>query len=130
MTQLIDVVRAYFRAIELGDLDAVLACYADDAVQVEWPNLLKAKGDRRDVSQLAQDFAKGRALLAGQSYDVQRFAETSDFVMVEVLWKGRLAMPVGKLAVGDEMIAHSSIAFDFRHGRIIAQRNYDCFEQF
>lgn len=130
MTQSIDVVRAYFRGIEQGDLDAVLACYWDDAVQIEWPNRLKAKGDRRGIAQLATDFAKGKALLSRQSYEVQRFAETTDFVVVEVFWRGTLAIPVGKLAAGDEMIAHSSIAFDFKDGRISSQRNYDCFEEF
>ena len=130
MTQLIDVVRTYFRAIEQGDLDALLACYWDDAIQIEWPNRLKSKGDRREIGQLSADFAKGQALLSSQSYDLQRFAETSDFVVVEVLWRGKLAMPVGKLAASDEMVAHSSIAFDFNDGRIRSQRNYDCFEEF
>ncbi|KQU93886.1 nuclear transport factor 2 family protein [Devosia sp. Root105] len=130
MTQLIDVVRAYFRGIEQGDLNAVLDCYWDDAVQIEWPNRLKAKGDRRGIAQLAADFGKGRALLSRQSYEVERFAETANYVVVEVLWRGSLAMPVGKLAAGNEMVAHSSIAFDFRDGRITSQRNYDCFEEF
>jgi ketosteroid isomerase-like protein len=130
VTKLIDVVRAYFRGIEQGDLSAVLACYWDDAVQIEWPNRLKARGDRRGIAQLATDFAKGRALLSRQSYEVERFAETANYVVVEVLWRGTLAMPVGKLAAGDMMVAHSSIAFDFRDGRITSQRNYDCFEEF
>ncbi|WP_421762148.1 nuclear transport factor 2 family protein [Devosia sp.] len=130
MTQLIDVVRAYFRGIEQGDLDAVLACYWHDALQIEWPNRLKSKGDRRLVGQLVADFARGQRILSSQTYEVQRFAETSDFVMVEVLWKGELAIPVGKLAPGDQMIAHSSIAFDFKDERIVSQRNYDCFEEF
>jgi len=130
VSQLIDIVRAYFRGIEKGDLDAVLSCYWDDTIQIEWPNRLKAKGDRRSISQLAADFAKGKALLSRQSYELAKFAETANYVSVEVLWRGTLAIPLGKLAAGDEMIAHSSIAFDFKDGRIIAQRNYDCFEEF
>ena len=85
MTQLVDVVSAYFRAIEKGDLDAVLACYGEDATQIEWPNRLKAKGDRRGVAQLAKDFARGKALLTRQSYWIERVAETANYVVGEVL---------------------------------------------
>jgi ketosteroid isomerase-like protein len=130
MTELLDVVRAYLKGIEQGDVDAVLRCYASAAVQVEWPNRLKSKGDKRTIEQLGVDFEKGKALLSSQSYDVLKFAEADDYVSIELLWRGTLAVPLGSLAAGDEMVAHSSIAFEFSNGRIVSQRNYDCFEEF
>ena len=130
MAQLIEAVRAYLCGIEQGDLPAVLACYAPGAVQIEWPNRLKATGDRRGLEQLTADFQRGRGLLATQSYEVLGFAEAPDYVLVELLWTGLLAVPLGKLPAGAEMIAHSAVAFNFSDGLIIAQRNYDCFEPF
>lgn len=127
---LIEKVRAYLSAIENGDLDAVIDAYAPDVVQIEWPNRLKSNGDRRGLDQIKADFAKGAKLLSSQSYEVLHFAESSDYVVVEVLWRGMLAVPVGTLRAGDEMVAHSAIAFSFRDGKIISQRNYDCFEEF
>lgn len=127
---LIEKVRAYLSAIENGDLDAVIDAYAPDVVQIEWPNRLKSNGDRRGLDQIKADFAKGAKLLSSQSYEVLHFAESSDYVVVEVLWRGMLAVSVGTLRAGDEMVAHSAIAFSFRDGKIISQRNYDCFEEF
>lgn len=130
MNGLISVVRTYLRGIETGDLEVVLSCYAPDAVQIEWPNRLKSRGDRRTLEQLAKDFERGRALLASQSYEVLSHSQGEDHLMAEVLWTGKLAVPVGSLAAGDEMVVHSAIAFDFQNGRIVEQRNYDCFEPF
>jgi ketosteroid isomerase-like protein len=130
LSQLINVVRAYLRAIETGDLTALLACYAPEAVQIEWPNRLKINGDRRTLEQLERDFERGRGLLARQSYEVLGYLEGETNVVVEVLWKGELAVPVGNLVAGDEMVVHSAMAFDFSDGRIVRQRNYDCFEPF
>lgn len=130
MGKLIDVVRAYLKGIEQGNLEAVLSCYAPDAVQVEWPNRLKSKGDRRAIGQLSADFEKGKGLLAKQSYEILHAVESEGYAVVEVLWTGTLAVAVGKLAAGADMVAHSSIAFDFKDELIISQRNYDCFEPF
>jgi ketosteroid isomerase-like protein len=124
------IVRSYLRAIETGDLEGVLACYAPGAVQVEWPNRLKSKGDRRGLEEMARDFSRGKALLSSQSYEILNEAEGTSYVVVELLWKGVLAVPVGKLAAGAEMISHSAVAFNFEDGLIVSQRNYDCFEEF
>ncbi len=128
--QLIERVEAYLRAIERGDLEAVLACYAPDAVQVEWPNRLKSEGAERGLSQVASDFERGRALLASQSYEIVRALEGEGYALVEMIWRGRLAVSMGHLKAGSEMLAHSAVAFDFDGDHITAQRNYDCFDPF
>ena len=51
-------------------------------------------------------------------------------MILEVLWAGTLAIPVGSLAAGDEMRAHFAVFIELRDGRIYRQRNYDCFEPF
>jgi ketosteroid isomerase-like protein len=131
MTQsLLAIAKAYLRGIEEGDLDAVIQCYAPHAEQIEWPNRLKSKGDRRGPEQMAADFARGKGLLAAQSYEVLDYAEKENYLILEVLWRATLAVPLGNLAKGDEMVAHSAIAFSFEDGKIVSQRNYDCFEEF
>ena len=49
-------------------------------------------------------------------------------VALEVLWTGTLAVPFGSLAVGDNMRAHFAVFIQLRDGKIVAQRNYDCFD--
>jgi len=51
-------------------------------------------------------------------------------LVLEVTWRGRLAVPVGSLKPGDEMRARFAVIFEFRDGRIFRQRNYDCFDPF
>lgn len=127
---LIERVRAYLRGIEQGDLEAVLGCYTPDAVQVEWPNKIKPDGGERGLAQIAADFEKGRALLARQSYEVVHHVEMGSAVVVELIWRGTLAIPLGRLAAGDEMVAYSAVCVDFEGDKIRAQRNYDCFKPF
>lgn len=126
----IPFVHQYFASIGSGDLEGMLECYADEAIQVELPNRLKPQGDRRSVEDLRRDFARGREILESQSYAITSVTEDADRVAVEVLWRGRLAVPLGSLGKGDEMRARSAILFEFRDGLIVAQRNYDCFEAF
>jgi hypothetical protein len=47
---------------------------------------------------------------------------------IEVLWTGILALPFGSLSVGSQKRAHSAMFFQFKDGKIVSQRNYDCFE--
>jgi ketosteroid isomerase-like protein len=51
-------------------------------------------------------------------------------VALEVRWSGTLAVPVGSFPAGGEMRARFAVFLDFRDGKIVAQRNYDCFEPF
>ena len=124
------VARAVLRAIEMGDLEALRALFHPDAVQIEYPNRLKAKGDRRDLKQMSADFERGKAILDRQSYVVRRAVADGDAVALEVSWTGVLKIPLGALKPGDEMTAESAIFMTMRDGKIIAQSNYDCFAAF
>lgn len=124
------VARAALRAIEAGDLEALRGLFHPDALQIEYPNRLKAKGDRRDLKQMAADFERGKAILERQSYLVRRAVADGDAVALEVSWTGVLKIPLGALQPGDEMTAESAIFMTVRDGKIIAQSNYDCFAAF
>ena len=54
--------------------------------------------------------------------------DEGNFVIMEVLWTGKLAIAVGTLPEGGEMKAHFAVFLEFGGGKIVAQRNYDCFE--
>lgn len=120
-------VDAYLRALEAWDGEAVAACYAADAMQIEHPNQLKPKGDRRGVSQMIADLTRGRALLRQQRYEVRALVADGETVAAQLAWTGVLAVPLAGLQPGDEMRADSAVFFRFRDGRIVEQQNYDCF---
>ena len=77
---------------------------------------------------MAEAFEKGRKLLSSQSYELKSFVAEGDRLAIEVLWAGTLALAFGNLAAGSQMRAHSAMFFQFKDGKIISQRNYDCFE--
>lgn len=126
----IALARTMLRAIEAGDVDALSSCYDAAVEQVEWPNRLKPKGDRRGLAQLLADFERGRHVLARQHYDVLAAVESGPSVALQVRWTGVLAIPIGSLAAGETMTVNSAMFLVVRDGRIVAQDNYDCFEPF
>jgi ketosteroid isomerase-like protein len=129
-----ETVRRYLAAIEAdtggGATDGAAEFYDPDVVQEEFPNRFVPGGARRDLAALREAAARGRAVLRGQRYEVRGAYAVGDTVILEVLWAGLLAVPVGSLAAGDEMRAHFAVFIELRDGRILRQRNYDCFEPF
>lgn len=122
--------RALFAAIERGDRAALLGLYAENAVQVEHPNRLKPNGDRRAPAKMAEDLARGKQMLRAEHYELVEATAAGDRVALQVRWTGVLAVPVGVLLPGDEMVCESGIFLRFEGDRIAEQHNYDCFEDF
>ena len=56
--------------------------------------------------------------------------EAGDEVAIELEWIGILAVPVMNLPAGSEMKAFVAMFLTFRDGRIVSQRNYDCYPPF
>jgi len=126
--QNLEIARQYLSAIEAdthggGQTDGVLAFYAPDVLQEEFPNRLVSNGARRDLQALREAAARGRGVLLGQRYEVHKAYAVGDTVILEVLW-------VGTLAKGAEMRAHFAVVLEIKEGRIHRQRNYDCFDPF
>ena len=122
--------RRLFAAIEAGDREALLDLYAHNAVQIEHPNRLKPKGDRRAPEKMAADLARGKAMLKSEHYEVLEAVPAGNSVALQVKWTGVVAVPVGALQAGDSMVCESAIFLRFQDDRIIEQHNYDCFEDF
>jgi ketosteroid isomerase-like protein len=120
--------RRYLRAIENGDAAYVASVFSPAAVIEQLPNRIYPNGLSADVSRVAEAFEKGRKIFARQIYEITNEVTTEDTVALEVLWTGSLAIPFGTLAAGSQVRCHSAMFLEFREGKIVAQRNYDCFE--
>jgi ketosteroid isomerase-like protein len=128
--ELVKAAKRLFAVIEQGDGEALLALYAHNAVQIEHPNRLKPKGDRREPARMVADLARGKAMLRSERYQVVETAAQGDRVALQVRWTGVVAVPVGALQPGDEMVCESAIFLKFEGDKIVEQHNYDCFEDF
>jgi ketosteroid isomerase-like protein len=80
------------------------------------------------VARVSEAFEKGRKIFARQTYEITNEVVNGNTVALEVLWTGTLAIPFGTLSAGNQMRCHSAMFLEFREGKIVAQRNYDCFE--
>jgi len=122
--------REYLDSIGREDELAGLRFFADDVVQVEFPNRLLPNGATRDLAALRDAAARGRKVMTAQRFEVLNAIASGDQVAVEALWTGTLAVSLGSIPAGGQMRARFAIFLTYRDGTIIRQHNYDCFDPF
>ena len=71
---------------------------------------------------------RGKKAMSNQMYKITHEIAERDRVALEVEWVGTLAVPFGLLPVGGQMKAYFAVFLEFREGKIVRQRNYDCFK--
>jgi ketosteroid isomerase-like protein len=123
------LVRDYYAAVQQGATDDALArFYAADVVQEEFPNRFLPNGATRDLQALKEAAERGRAVMAAQELELLNIVAAGDQVAVEARWAGTLATAIGPIPAGTVMRARFGQFFEIRDGRIVRQRNYDCFD--
>jgi ketosteroid isomerase-like protein len=127
---LLRLAREYLDSIGRDDPIAGLRFFADDVVQVEFPNRLIPNGTTRDLAAIADAAERGRKVMTAQRFEVLNAIASGDQVAVEALWSGTLAVALGSIPAGGQMRARFAIFLTYRDGRIVRQHNYDCFDPF
>lgn len=125
----LESVRAFFAAMQNGGEASVLAgFYSEDVIQEEFPNAFLPAGARRNLAELQEAAARGRKAMSSQTFEILNAFAQGPYVAVEAAWSGTLAIPLGeKTPAGSVMRARFAQIFEFRDGKIVGQRNYDCF---
>jgi ketosteroid isomerase-like protein len=129
----VQLAREYLRAVEsMGPPENVSRFYSADIEFHEFPNRIVPHGRVRKRADLQAAYGQGQKLLSSQRYDVRRVVENGDEVVAELEWTGVLAAPVPamNLPAGHEMKAYVAMFLTFRDGKIVSQRNYDCYPPF
>ncbi len=96
----------------------------------ELPNRVVPRGARSDLIAMQAAAERGQKLLRSQRYDVLSAVAEGERVVLEVAWEGILSVAFSSLKPGDALRARCAMVFEFRDDRIVAQRNYDCYEPF
>ena len=99
-----------------------------DIKHEEYPNLLLKNGSKRDYATLVVGPQQGRKLLSGNRYEIKNAFASGDFVTLEIVWTGTLAIPVMGMAAGAELKAFIATILQFKDGLILTQHQYDCYE--
>jgi ketosteroid isomerase-like protein len=113
-----------------GPFENVANFYAPEIVIQEFPNRIAPQGRVRRAVELRAAYEQGCKILQSQFYAVHRIFESGDEVVAELEWTGILAVPVMNLPAGSEMRAFVAMFLTFRNGKIVSQRNYDCYPPF
>ena len=123
--------RRYLAAVaSLRSAEEVASFFTHDVVLHEYPNRIHPEGRVCRAAEMRAAFGKGQELLRAQSFQVHCLIETGDEVAAEVEWTGTLSTPFGSLPAGAERKAYIGLFLTFRNGRIVSQRNYDCYPPF
>lgn len=126
-TDNIEVVKAFFASIN-DSPDSVAGFYGPDIIQEEFPNRFLPEGARRGLRELQEAAERGRKAMASQEFTVLNMFADGDVVVVEAEWSGTLAVPIGETTpAGTVMRARFAQFFELEGGKIVRQRNYDCF---
>jgi ketosteroid isomerase-like protein len=121
--------RSYVRSIERGATGTALKAFFAPGVEfVVFPNLLMPQGDRQNLAAALEGAERGRRVMARQKYLITHEMVDGDRVALGVEWIGTLAAPFGAIPAGGKMKANFAVFLEFRKGKIVGQRNYDCYE--
>ncbi|MEU0008038.1 nuclear transport factor 2 family protein [Streptomyces sp. NPDC006314] len=99
-----------------------------EAVHTQLPNALFPNGTLRRLPELLAASQRAPKLLSHQDFEVINVVASGSQVAIEATWSGTLAVALGELPAGHVMGAHIATFIEFREGKIVAQRNYDCYE--
>jgi ketosteroid isomerase-like protein len=125
----LEIARKYLQAIERGQTGEALShFFAPDVVLEEFPNRLTPQGKRQGLPEALEAAELGKKAMARQMYKIKKEIADGNSVALEVEWVGTLAVPFGSIPAGGQMKAFFAMFLEFREGKIIRQRNYDCFE--
>jgi len=123
------IAHEYLRAVANGPSDPALAALLDPEIVLEiFPNAIAPQGSRRDRAQMLASAVHGQALVGDQRWDVRGAIVQGETVAMEVEWRGTLRVALGALPAGKELHARFAMFLELRDGRIVKQRNYDCYD--
>ncbi len=129
--QLLEITKNYLKDIAEGKTADELAIYYSESIeQIEYPNRLMPNGAVRNLNDLKEAFLRGKSVLISQNYDIQKSYVVGNTVILETIWTAEIAIPIGKTPAGKKMKAYFAQFIEFKDGKIIRQRTYDCFEPF
>lgn len=110
--------------------DELLRFYDSNIEQIEYPNAITKQTAVRNLNDLKEASTRGQKILQKEKYDIIKSYTIGNTVIIEAIWTGTLAIPLGNIPIGGEMKAYFAQFYEFQDGKILKQRNYDCFEPF
>ena len=121
--------RQYLKALECGPSgDELAKFFAPEIVLEIFPSKFFPNGSRDDLAGIFAAAERGKKPMTSQKYEITNEVASGDKVALEIDWTGTLAVPFQSIPKGGQMRAHFAAFLEFKDGKIVTQRNYDCYE--
>jgi ketosteroid isomerase-like protein len=120
--------RQYLKAIESGSITELTQFFAPEVIVEIFPSKFFPNGSRDNLAGIRAAAERGKKVLTSQTYAIRNALSSGDQVALEIDWTGTLAVPFQTIPAGGQMRAHFAAFLQFKDGKIISQRNYDCYE--
>jgi ketosteroid isomerase-like protein len=121
--------RQYLKALESGPTgDELAQFFAPEVVLEIFPSKFFPNGSRDDLTGILAAAERGKKVMTSQKYEIRNEVASGDKVALEIDWTGTLAVPFQNIPKGGQMRAHFAAFLEFKDGKIVSQRNYDCNE--
>ena len=66
--------------------------------------------------------------MTSQKYEIRSEVASGDKVALEIDWTSTLAVPFQAIPKEGQMRAHFAAFLEFKDGKIVSQRNLDCYQ--
>jgi ketosteroid isomerase-like protein len=121
--------RRYLKALESGpSADELAQFFAPEVVLEIFPSKFFPNGSRDDLAGISAAAERGKKVMTSQKYEIRNEVASGDKVALEIDWTGTLAVPFQTIPKGGQMRAHFAAFLACKDGKILSQRNYDCYE--
>ena len=121
--------RQYLQAIGSGETgDKLTQFFAPEVIVEIFPSRFFPNGSRDNLAGIRAAAERGKKVMSSQTYEIRNALASGDQVALEVDWSGTLSIPFQTIPIGGQMRAHFAAFLQFKDGKIISQRNYDCYE--
>jgi ketosteroid isomerase-like protein len=120
--------KQYLRTIEAGSTGELAQFFAPEVIVEIFPSKFFPSGSRDNLAGILSAAERGKKVMTSQTFAVRNALASGDQVALEIDWTGTLAVPFQTIPAGGQMRAHFAAFLQFKDGKIISQRNYDCYE--
>jgi ketosteroid isomerase-like protein len=120
--------RQYLKAIESGSITELTQFFAPEVIVEIFPSKFFPNGSRDNLAGIRAAAERGKKVMSSQTFAVKNALSSGDQVALEIDWTGTLAVPFQTIPAGGQMRAHFAAFLQYKDGKIISQRNYDCYE--
>lgn len=124
-TENLALARQYLKTIESGSTAELAQFFAPEVIVEIFASKFFPNGSRDNLAGIRAAAERGKKVLTSQ---IRNALANGDQVALEIDWTGTLAVPFQTIPAGGQMRAHFAAFLQFKDGKIISQRNYDCYE--